>query len=93
MICTAHPILFVDKIEKNETGGACSAYGEGRAVSRVLVGEPEGKRPLGKPRRRWKDNINMGLQEVGEDMDCIELAQDRDRWRASVNVVMNLRVP
>jgi len=70
-----------------------AGMGERRGVYRVLVGKSDGKRPLGKPRRRWKDNINMGLQEVGEDMDCIELAQDRDRWRASVNVVMNLRVP
>jgi len=62
-------------------------------VYRVLVGKPEGKRPLGRPRRRWEDNIKMDLQEVGrEGMDWIELAQDRDRWRALVNAVM-LRVP
>jgi hypothetical protein len=54
-----------DKIEKNEMGGACSTYGEGRGVYRVLVGNPEGKRPLGRPRRRWEDNIKMYLQEVG----------------------------
>jgi len=59
-----------------------------------LVGEPEGKRPVGRPRRRWDDNINMDLQEVGcGGMDWIELAQDRDRWQALVNAVMNLRVP
>jgi hypothetical protein len=67
--------------------------GEGRGVNRVLVGKPEGKRPLGRPRRRWEDNIKMDLQEVGcEGMDWIELAQNRDRWRALVNAVMNLRV-
>ena len=58
------------------------------------MGEPEGKRPLGKPRRRWEDNIKMGLQKVGfGGVDCIELVQDRGRWRAVVNTVMNLRVP
>jgi len=67
--------------------------GERRGVYRVLVGKPEGKRPLGKSRHRWED-IKMDLQEVGcESMDWIELAQDRDRWRALVNAVMNLRVP
>ena len=66
--------------------------GEGRGVHRVLVGKPEGKRPLGRPRRRWDDNINMDLREAGGGGDWIELAQDRDRWRALVNSVMNLRV-
>jgi len=61
---------------------------------RVLVGKPEGKPPLGRPRRRWEDNIKMDLQEVRcRDMDRIELAQDGDRWWAFVNAVMNLRVP
>ena len=67
--------------------------GEGGGVHRVLVGKPEGKRPLGRPRRRWEDNIKMDLQEVGGGGDCMELAQDRDRWRALVSTVMNLRVP
>jgi len=68
--------------------------GEGRGVYRVLVGKPEGKRPMGRPRRRWEDNIKMGLQEVGGACgDWVELAQDRDRWRALVSTVMNLRVP
>jgi len=62
-------------------------------VYRVLVGKPEGKRPLGRPRRRWEDNIKMDIQEGGcGGMDWIELAQDRDSWRAVVNAVMNLRV-
>ena len=75
-------------------GGTCSAYGERRGVYRVLVGKPEGKRPLERPRRRWEDNITMDLQEVGcGGMDWIELAQDRDRWRALVGTVINLRVP
>ena len=75
-------------------GGACGAYGEGRGVNRILVGKPEGKRPLGKPRRRWKDNIKMDLQEVGGGCkDWMELAQNRDRWRALVSTVMNFRVP
>jgi hypothetical protein len=68
--------------------------GEGRGVYRVLVGKPEGKRPLGRPRRKWEDNIKMELREVGcGGLYWIELAQDRDRWRALVNAVMNLRVP
>jgi len=67
---------------------------ERRGVYRFLVGNPEGKRPLVRTRRRWKNNINMDLQEVGcGGMDWIELAQDRNRWRTLVNAVMNLRVP
>ena len=63
-------------------------------VYRVLVGKPEGKRPLGRPRRRWEDNIKMDIEEVGcGGMDWIQVAQDRDRWRALVNTVMNLRFP
>jgi hypothetical protein len=68
--------------------------GEKRNACRILVGNPEGKRPLGKPRRRWVDNINMDLREIGWDgMDWIDLAQDRDQWRALVKAVMNLWVP
>jgi hypothetical protein len=68
--------------------------GDRRGVYRVLVGKPEGKRPLGIPRRRWEDNIKTDLQKVGcRGMDWIELAQVRDRWRALVDAVMNLRVP
>ena len=82
-----------DKIENNEMGGTSSTYGEGRSVYRVLVGKPEGKRPLGRPRCEWHDNIKMDLQHVGcEGMDWIELVQDRNRWRALVNAAMNCNV-
>jgi hypothetical protein len=75
-------------------GGTCSTNGEKRNVYRVLVGKPEGKRPLGRPRRRWIDNIKMDLLENGLNVvDWIGLAQDRYRWRALVNSVMYLRVP
>ena len=71
-----------------------ACMGEGRGVHRVLVGKPEGKRPLGRPRRRWEDNIKMHLQEVGGGCgDWIELAQVRDSWPALGSTVMNLRVP
>ena len=68
--------------------------GNKRCIYRVLVGKPEGKRQLGRPRRRWEDNIKMDHQEVGcGDVDWIGLAEDRDGWKAVVNAVMNLRVP
>ena len=74
--------------------GHVARMGEGRRVHRVLVGKPEGKRPLGRTRLRWEDNIKMDLREVGGGcQDWMELAQDRDRWRALVSTVMNLRVP
>jgi hypothetical protein len=67
--------------------------GEEKNMYRVLMGKPEGKRPLGKPRRRWEDGIRMDLSEIGwRSVECIQLAQDRDRWRGLVNTVMNLRV-
>ncbi|KAJ4434425.1 hypothetical protein ANN_22987 [Periplaneta americana] len=72
--------------------GHVARMGESRNAYRVLVGRPEGKRPLGRPRRRWEDNIKMDLREVGcDDRDWINLAQDRDRWRAYVRAAMNLR--
>jgi len=67
--------------------------GEGRGVHKVLMGKPEGKRPLGRPRRRLDDNIKMDLRQMGGVGDWMELAQDRDRWRALVNTIMKLRVP
>ena len=74
--------------------GHVACMGEERGVYRVLVGKPEGRRPLGRPRLRWVDNIMMDLQEVGYGyMDWIGLAQDRDKWRTLVSAVMNLRVP
>ncbi|KAJ4447230.1 hypothetical protein ANN_09234 [Periplaneta americana] len=74
--------------------GHVARMGESRNAYRVLVWRAEGKRPLGRPRRRWKDNIKMDLREVGyDDRDCINLAQDRDQWRAYVRAAMNLRVP
>jgi len=74
--------------------GHVACMGEGRGVYRALVRKPEGKTPLGRTRRRWEDNIKIHLQEVGcGAMNWIELAQDRDRWRALVNAIRNLRIP
>ena len=87
-------IVRVVKSRRMRWAGHVACMGEGRGVHRVLVGKPDGKRPLGRPRRRWEDNIKMDLQEVGGGCeDWMELAQDRDRWRALVSTVMNLRVP
>ena len=74
--------------------GHVARMGEGRGVQGVLVGKPEGKRPLGRPRHRWEDNIKMDFQEVGGGCgDWMEVAQDRERWRALVSTVMNIQVP
>jgi len=74
--------------------GHVALMGEERGMYRVLVGKPEGRRPLGRPRRRWVDNIRMDLREVGSEyVDWIGLAQDRDRWRTLVSAAMNLQVP
>jgi hypothetical protein len=75
-------------------GRACSTNGEKRNTYRILVGNPEGNKSLGRPRCRWVDNIKIDLREIGWDgMDWIDLVQDRDQWRALVNAVVSLRVP
>ena len=84
----------VIKSRRMRWAGHVARMGEKRGVYRVLVGKPEGKRPLGRPTRRWVDNIRMDLQEVGCGyVDWIDLAQDWDSWRTLVSAVMNLRVP
>jgi hypothetical protein len=84
----------VIKSRRMRWAGHVARMGEGRDVYRVLVGRPEGKRPLERPRSRWEDNIKMDLKEIGIDGEnWIRLAQDRVQWRAFVNTVMNLRVP
>ena len=87
-------IVRVIKSRRMRWAGHVARMDEERGVYRVLVEKPEGKRPLGRPRRRWVDNIRMNLQEVGCGyVDWIGLAQDRERWRTLVSAVMNLRVP
>jgi hypothetical protein len=87
-------IVRVIKSRRMRWAGHVVRIGDGRGVYRVLVERPEGKRPLGRPRRRWEDNIKLELREIGIDgAKWIRLAQDRIRWRSCVNTVMNLRVP
>jgi len=86
-------IVRVVKSRRMRWAGHVARVGEGRGVHRVLVGKSEGKSPLGRPRRRWEDNIKIDLREVRGGGDWMELAQDRDRWLALVNTVMNFRVP
>ena len=86
--------MRVIKSRRMKLAGYVTRMGEDRGVYSVLVGKPEGRRPLGRPRSKWVDNIRMDLQEVGCGyMDWIGLAKDRDRWRTFVSAVMNLRVP
>ena len=86
--------MRVVKSRRMRWAGHVAHMGEDRGVQRVLVGKSEGKRPLGRPRRRWEDNIKMDLQEVGVGRgDWMELTQDRDRWRALVGTVRDFRVP
>jgi hypothetical protein len=86
-------IIRVIKPRRMRWAGHVASIGEKRGAYRILVGILEGRRQLRRPRRRWDNNIKMDHQEVGWGMDWIELTQDRDRWRAVVNAVMNLRVP
>jgi len=87
-------IVRVVKSRRMRWAGHVARMGQERGVHRVLVGKPEGKRPLGRPRRRWENNIKRYLQELGGGCeDWMDLAQDRDRWRALVSTVMNLRIP
>jgi hypothetical protein len=87
-------IVRVIKARRMKWVGHVARMGEVRGAYNILVGRPEGRRPLGRPRRRWEDNIKMNLREIGfGDVDWIHWAQDRDRWWALVNTVMNLRVP
>jgi hypothetical protein len=87
-------IVRVIKSRRIKWAGHVTRMGEGRGVYRVLVGRPDGKRPLGRPRRRWEDNIKMDLRKIGIDgSNWIQLAQDGVQWRTFLNTVMNLRVP
>jgi hypothetical protein len=86
-------IITQAKSRRMGWAGHVARMGQERKVYKVCVGKPEGKRPLGRPRRKWEDGIRMDLREIGlRDVDWIRLTQDRDRWRAVVSAVMNLRV-
>jgi hypothetical protein len=87
-------LIRMIKSRRMRCAGHVARMGEKRNAYRILVGTPEGKRPLGRPIRRWVDNIKIDLREIGwNGMDWIDLAHDRDRWRALMNTVMNLRFP
>jgi hypothetical protein len=94
VFCTSPSIIRIIKSRRMRRAGHVARMGEKTNAYRLFMGKPEGKRPLGRPRRRWVDNIRMDLGEVGwDDVDWIGLAKDRNRWRADVNSVLNLRVP
>jgi len=91
---TSQNIITVIKSIRMGWAGHVARMGEIRNVYKILVGKLERKRPLGRPRRRWEDNVRMNLREIGwEGVDCMHLRQDRDQWRCLVNTVMNLQVP
>jgi hypothetical protein len=91
---TSQNIFTVIKSIRMGWAGHVARMGEIRNVYKILVGKLERKRPLGRPRRRWEDNVRMNLREIGwEGVDCMHLRQDRDQWRCLVNTVMNLQVP
>jgi hypothetical protein len=93
-LCTSPSIIRIIKSRRSRWASHVARMGEKRKAYRLLVGKRDGKRPLGRPRRRWLDNIRMDLGEVGwGDVDWIGLSQDMNRWRAVVNSVLNLRVP
>ena len=93
-MCFSLNIVWVIKSRIMRWVGRVACMGESGGVYRVLVEKPEGKRPLGRPRHRWKDNIKTDLQKVGcEGMDWLDVAQEWDRWQAFVNVLMNIQVP
>jgi hypothetical protein len=93
-LCPSPNIVRVIKSRRMRWAGHVARMGEGRCVYRVLVGRSEGKKALGRPRRKWEDNIKMDLRETGIDgAKWIQLAQDRVQWRACVNTIMNFRVP
>jgi hypothetical protein len=93
IICTYLQISLASQVKANEVGGACGTHGRGEKSVQGFGGKPEGRRPLGRPRRRWEDGVRTDLREIGLGcVDWIRLAQDRDRWRAVVSAVMNLWV-
>jgi hypothetical protein len=93
VLYSSQNIIRQIKSRRMRWAGHVARMGEERNMYRVLIGKPEGKRPLGRPRHRWEDGLSMDLREIGwGSVDWIQLAQDRDRWRALVNTVMNLQV-